>query len=326
MSATASSVPVISVVIPTAGTRPVSLAAAVASVAIQDLPEAIEIVVVDDSDGGIDADALQHAAGDIDVRIVSPIPEVGQRSAGVTAAQGEWIAFLDDDDAWAPQKLRKQLAIAKESQARGRECIISCRLQHSFDDTDRVVGGIPARVIRPGQGMGDYLFVRREPSIRRASLFTSTLLASRSLCLEVGWRRLARHQDWDWLLRAASRPDVDVIHHPEDLATIHVGSPGSISAKPDWRSSLQWASHGARPHLSREAYADFVAAQVLRYALNARSLSGTAQALAELWRNRRAPSRQALAVGFAGLLPRRSLQKLMSLPRGLRPPWRPNPR
>lgn len=35
------------------------------------------------------------------------------RKKGLDAAEGDWIAVLDSDDMWAPEKLEKQLAIAK---------------------------------------------------------------------------------------------------------------------------------------------------------------------------------------------------------------------
>lgn len=39
------------------------------------------------------------------------------RNRGVQAAKGEWIAFLDSDDVWKPEKLTEQLAFAHHRQA-----------------------------------------------------------------------------------------------------------------------------------------------------------------------------------------------------------------
>jgi teichuronic acid biosynthesis glycosyltransferase TuaG len=36
----------------------------------------------------------------------------------VEAAKGRWLAFLDSDDAWAPDKLQKQVALQKERRAK----------------------------------------------------------------------------------------------------------------------------------------------------------------------------------------------------------------
>ena len=39
-----------------------------------------------------------------------PFPGVARaRNAGIAAASGEWLAFLDDDDLWSPAKLRTQI-------------------------------------------------------------------------------------------------------------------------------------------------------------------------------------------------------------------------
>lgn len=39
------------------------------------------------------------------------------RKKGMEAANGEWIAVLDSDDAWAPDKLEKQIKLARETGA-----------------------------------------------------------------------------------------------------------------------------------------------------------------------------------------------------------------
>ena len=79
----------------------------------------LEVVVVDD--GSTDETARRVAAlGDSRVRIVRHEHGNGvarARNAGVAAARGEWIAFLDDDDVWAPNKLRAQLDAAARAAA-----------------------------------------------------------------------------------------------------------------------------------------------------------------------------------------------------------------
>jgi glycosyltransferase involved in cell wall biosynthesis len=78
------------------------------------------VIVVDDASD--DASALKVIEDARDDRIrrlrfESPRGMAGARNAGVEAAAGELVAFLDDDDLWAPDKLARQLrAIAGDAQ------------------------------------------------------------------------------------------------------------------------------------------------------------------------------------------------------------------
>ena len=69
-----------------------------------------ELIVVDD--GSTDATPAVLASYGERIRVVT-LPPTGRsaaRNAGIEAARGEYIAFLDSDDAWLPQKVREQLA------------------------------------------------------------------------------------------------------------------------------------------------------------------------------------------------------------------------
>lgn len=88
------------------------IADAVRSVLAQTFGD-LEVVVVDDgsSDGSRD---VVRAIADPRVRLVEHGANRGiaaARNTGVREARGEYVAFLDQDDAWYPHKLRRQVEI-----------------------------------------------------------------------------------------------------------------------------------------------------------------------------------------------------------------------
>jgi glycosyltransferase involved in cell wall biosynthesis len=98
--------PVVSVIIPTLD-RPLLLDAALGSVAGQQVGGDVEVIVV--NDGGTPVTPVVRAWQDVmSVRLV----ELGRRSGpaaarniGIEHAEGEYIAFLDDDDLFMPGHL-----------------------------------------------------------------------------------------------------------------------------------------------------------------------------------------------------------------------------
>jgi glycosyltransferase involved in cell wall biosynthesis len=106
--------PRVSVVIPTFNRRE-QLSGALASVLQQTMP-VDEIVVVDDgsTDGTREMlDDFVRLHAEIPIRVIHQENRgpSAARNAGIQAASGDLIAFLDDDDIWLPQKTERQLAV-----------------------------------------------------------------------------------------------------------------------------------------------------------------------------------------------------------------------
>jgi glycosyltransferase involved in cell wall biosynthesis len=107
--------PLISVVMPTYN-RLHYIRAAVASVLAQNFAD-WELIVIDD---GSDDDTRLYLSTLSDARIAigfcehTGMPAVC-RNRGIARARGRYVAFLDSDDAWAPEKLQRQLALMRSS-------------------------------------------------------------------------------------------------------------------------------------------------------------------------------------------------------------------
>lgn len=77
----------------------------------------LEVIVVDEASTDNTADLV---AAFVDPRVTlmrNSVPHGASaaRNQGAARARGEWVAFVDDDDVWAPDKLIRQVAAAEES-------------------------------------------------------------------------------------------------------------------------------------------------------------------------------------------------------------------
>lgn len=115
---TKSELPLVSVIVPTYA-RPTLLQNALKSVNAQTY-SLLEIVVVDDNGRGTPlqletqrtADSMSFREGIVLSYVVREKNGGGAmaRNSGIEAARGAYVAFLDDDDEWMPEKLEKQVA------------------------------------------------------------------------------------------------------------------------------------------------------------------------------------------------------------------------
>lgn len=187
--------PTVSVVLPTFN-RPELLRSAITSILTQTYSD-FELIVVDDGDK-VSAETVVQSFHD--ARIVylknNPPKQGGgaTRNRGIAITKGEWVAFLDDDDEWLPEKLAMQMQALAD---------VPDEVGFSFtavvnDDGKKLT---PTTVI---QGIYDY----KDIALRSfAGFLTVTLVLRKSVLLEVGGfdEILPSHQEPELMIRVTRK-------------------------------------------------------------------------------------------------------------------------
>ncbi len=103
-----------------------------------------ELLVVDDfSTDGTAAVVKRYAAEDARIKLLSQPENTGAaatRNRAIDEAKGEYLAFLDSDDIWYPEKLEKQLAFMEEN-----NYSFTCSAYQKINEADEPLG----KPIRP---------------------------------------------------------------------------------------------------------------------------------------------------------------------------------
>jgi len=202
----------VSVVVPTRN-RAQRLPGAVASVLDQTYRH-LEVVIVNDASTDATAEVIEDLA-DRDERIrVVHLPRrrgaPGARNAGVVAATGEFVALLDDDDRWLPEKVERQVAWLR---AHPREAAVSC----GYEVVDERASGRTE--------VHDY-----PVSLSRSELLWQNFAGSFSFAMcrrAFLWsrqpmdERLPACQDWDFWIRGAADGAVAVLPGPLCRIVLH---------------------------------------------------------------------------------------------------------
>jgi glycosyltransferase involved in cell wall biosynthesis len=184
----------VSIIIPTYN-RSRFLKKAVASV-IEQTGARWELIVVDDGSTDDTVEILTRF-GDARIRIIT-LPHSGNiaalRNAGAEASAGKWIAFLDSDDEWKPDKLEIQLR-ALEKERKGW-----CYSSYEFIDENSTV--LAQRKINTRSLSG---WITGKLLVAEASVPISSLVVDRSLFDRTGGfntsRELILREDYEWVLR-----------------------------------------------------------------------------------------------------------------------------
>ncbi|WP_270753731.1 glycosyltransferase family 2 protein [Leuconostoc lactis] len=223
--------PKVSVIITSIG-RP-ELRAAIDSVKNQTYKN-IEIIVV--LDGSL-PDGIDNQ--DVQVIYLDHVKNGNiSRNIGITASRGEFIALLDDDDIFYPNKIQKQVEqVMKIEDVTKVVLYTNVKLFYSKSNVSK---NLRVSQINRDEKVLDYLFQRNNTGF----IQTSTLFAHRSIFLNNLFdETVPKHQDWDWLINVQNNLDVQFKLVDDILVEYRINSLGSsVGTQNKWRYSLTWFS------------------------------------------------------------------------------------
>ena len=202
--------PMVSVIIP-AYNRSHLVTRAIQSVLNQTYKD-FEVIVVDDGSTDDTKEAIANFHNE-KIRYLRHEKNKGgsaARNTGIKAARGEYIAFLDSDDEWVPEKLEKQIQKIKQSPK--KVGVIYCGHILVSDKSKRVLrrvkptlrGNVHAVSFQQGLlGGGSKPLIRKE-CFQKSGLYDETLPALQDADMYV---RLSEYYEFDFV------PECLAIHH-----------------------------------------------------------------------------------------------------------------
>ena len=199
--------PLVSVVIPTYR-RNRELVRAVESAENQSYGN-VEIIVVNDAP---DHEILEKISEKSRFTVVHHRENKGgaaARNTGLEKAQGEYIAFLDDDDFFHREKIEKQVRKMEEAE----EDCSCCFTWHYFYSSRKELSEDEKEVV--AEDTEDMLYrLLRGFSIRIGGC--SSLLVKKKALEEINGfdERFPRHQDWELLVRLLENGSIEVVDEP----------------------------------------------------------------------------------------------------------------
>ncbi|MBN1161368.1 MAG: glycosyltransferase [Dehalococcoidales bacterium] len=236
----------ISVIIPTYN-RALIVKEAIESVLVQTFQD-FELIIVDNYSGD-DTESVVGSYHDQRIRYFknqnNGLVSVN-RNFGIQKAGGEYIAFLDDDDLWLPEKLEKQVKLMDSNKELGlvySDCYI-------MDDAGSSQGKTYFSYIKPIRGAA------LKGLLQENTIATLTAMVSKKALDKVGDFRTKYiiAQDYDLWLRIAQQYPIDFINEPLAKYRIHRGGASSKNNIINYKEGLQIRGYWLKknPELKKE--------------------------------------------------------------------------
>ena len=209
----------VSVIIPTYN-RKHTLKRAIQSVYMQSLPP-FEIIVVDDGSNDGTKEWVKQKYPDIKYIYQKNSGVSSARNKGIKIARGDWIALLDSDDEWLPNKLNEQINKIKSN--------LDVKILHSNEIWIR--NGVRVNQMKKHKKFGGYIF---EKCLDICRISPSSVMLKKEIFDDIGTfdESLKVCEDYDLWLRITSKYpvcflDIPLIKkyggHSDQLSKAHDG-------------------------------------------------------------------------------------------------------
>jgi len=186
-----------------------------------------EIIVADDGSTDDTAGVVETYGSDVQLIHQENAGASAARNAGINAATSEWIAFLDSDDEWLPEKLQLQSELLSRNRqlvwATANFIYCHCGQNQHTQKLDEPKG----RALLNGRDFFEDYF---DAYIKAAAGWTGTMIVKRSVLIEAGLFRpeQLRFNDEDMWWRIAYQHPV-IGYTPRPLAIYHMYVADSIT-------------------------------------------------------------------------------------------------
>ena len=191
----------------------------------------LELIVVDDGSTDGTREWMEDFAARHAIRYIYNADGLGGnhvRNIGIRAASGKYIALLDDDDEWLPEKTDRQLRLLESDPEIG---VVSCGRLARYDD---------------GREEAEDPFLLPEGNLREAIFtdlhFTSSrLMIRRSLLEEAGLfdESLRAWQDYELMIRLCQLTRVGIVRENLVRYYIAIADPNRVSNQLEiWRGAV----------------------------------------------------------------------------------------
>jgi glycosyltransferase involved in cell wall biosynthesis len=185
-----------------------------------------EVIVVDDGSTDETADKIKKFGSQIRYIYQENAGAGVARNTGIEAAGGEWIAFLDADDEWLPERLGRQCGLLGRNEhlvwvgANFYRCLCDENRRRADVTPDRL-----KKVLKSKEYFDDFFTT----SLPHGCGWTGTMLIKKEILQEAGMFRAGLNiaEDTDlWFRIACRRPRIGYVAEP--LAVYHMNTAASL--------------------------------------------------------------------------------------------------